>query len=385
MRGSERRWKGEQDQRRDVRATGGSRDCRKKEEKGGKGQYYRRKHHKSDKSTVKIHQIYMDGPLGCIRIFTLPVSLIAYDKQILGSRECGEEPDIQQYWPKPFTHPPGHSAPVLEQEVHVWTDGSALDNGLESCTVGAGWISNMEFMDCVSLTGIPLFINVAELAGIVLALLAWEIYSIIIHTDSMFMLGLVNRGLLAMEQDGWADTPRGLHHPSQLPLLWHLLFLLQNHQGSLSFKKAEAHGLDMRNNEVDRLANKGCMTGRPMDLSALDTPAGWIDVHPVLSHQSVAFLTSLVVCYKILTPSKMHHASCFMDRWTVLMYNLFKVILDVGKFISLVWGINIPTGFQETLWQEMNGAQPLDAPGWKGSIMIKSANVVSCCPWTIFS
>ena len=46
------------------------------------------------------------------------------------------------------------------------------------------------------------------------------------------------------------------------------------------------------------------------------------------------------------------------------MYNLFGVLLDMGRYIPLLWKINIPTSLQETLWQEINGSQPLDAPAW---------------------
>jgi len=46
------------------------------------------------------------------------------------------------------------------------------------------------------------------------------------------------------------------------------------------------------------------------------------------------------------------------------MYNLFGVLLDMGRYIPLLWKINIPTSLQETLWREINGSQPLDAPAW---------------------
>jgi len=86
-------------------------------------------------------------------------------------------------------------------------DSSALDNGLESCTASTTWTSNLIIHDEVSLTSIALSNNVAEVAAVVLCLLAWRDAHIVIHTDSSLVLSLMNGGLLVMERDGWGTHP----------------------------------------------------------------------------------------------------------------------------------------------------------------------------------
>ena len=53
-RGSETERRGERDCRKDVGATGGSGDCRNKEEKGKKGQYYCSTPHQGSASSLTI-------------------------------------------------------------------------------------------------------------------------------------------------------------------------------------------------------------------------------------------------------------------------------------------------------------------------------------------
>jgi len=119
------------------------------------------------------------------------------------------------------------------------------------------------------------------------------------------------------------------------------------------------------------LANSGRILGWRFPLDELHTPEGWIDSRPVLPHQPVSFLMSLVVRYNVPVPSHAHCASCFADRWVVAMFSLFSVKLDLGKYIHLLWRINIPTGLRETLWREVNGSQPLDTPSWSGQNTLK--------------
>jgi len=78
-------------------------------------------------------------------------------------------------------------------------DGSALDNGMDTCMAGSAWTSDLLFDDKVKLTGAVLSNNVAEVAAVVLCLLAWRDAHVVVHTDSTFVLGLLKGGLLAME------------------------------------------------------------------------------------------------------------------------------------------------------------------------------------------
>jgi len=84
------------------------------------------------------------------------------------------------------------------------------------------------------------------------------------------------------------------------------------------------------NDMADLLANEGRLTGRPLHIPDLYTPPGWVDSHPVLSHQPVSYLSSLLVRYTVPTPLRNYRSSRFTDRWTVSMFGLFGQVLDVG-------------------------------------------------------
>jgi len=247
---------------------------------------------------------------------------------------------------------------VCPDTMHIWTDGSVLDNGLESCMAGAAWVSDLELYDCVSLNGIPMTNNVAEVAAITLCLAVWRGYNVVIHTDSTYVLGLIKGNLLAMERDGWGNFPQTGQSASSLPLFKHL-FLLRSHGGNVEFVKAKAHGDDMWNNRADSLANEGWVSGRPYDLWSLFTPDGWIDHQPVLAHQPLSYLTRLVVRDTVLPPLTRWKAGPFCDRWVVSMARIFGVYLDMDIYAPLVWKINVPLGFKETLWREMHQAQAI--------------------------
>jgi len=314
----------------------------------------------------------MTNTLGCVRIFT-PNSLLTTTVQVraaasaLARMEIHDDKDafLASYSGQLDARPYARavtprvrdgSGILLARDIHIWTDGSALDNGLESCSAGAAWTSDLTFHDEVSLSGIQLSNNVAEVAAVVLCLLAWRDAHVVIHTDSTFVLGLVGGGLLAMERDGWGDAPRHFSRGAPTALLRLLLYLLRDRSGRLSFKKAKAHGDDVNNNLADFLANEGRVHGRVLDLSSLETPAGWVDSSPVLSHQPLDYLTRLVVRHRVPAPSSTLKFTKFSDRWTVAMWNLFDEVLDPGRYIADVWRLNVPPKLQETLWKEMNGA-----------------------------
>jgi len=303
----------------------------------------------------------MNGPLGCIRTFTLPKSLVS--GRII--KDTYKKTRVRVYNEEytPACMPTARVADeiVYDRDINIWTDGSALDNGLDTCTAGSAWTSDLLFEDKVKLMGATLSNNVAEVAAVVLSLLAWRDAHIVIHTDSTFLLGLLKGGLLAMERDGWGDAPRHLSHGPPTQLLQYLLYLLRDRTGRISFVKAKAHSDDIHNNIADRLANEGRQKGRLFDIGALRVPVGWVDFMPVLCHQPLDYLTRLVVCHRVPAPTGTSKFERFSDRWTVGLGNMFGIALDSGKHMGKIWDLCIPEGLKEVLWKEMNGAQVLGA------------------------
>jgi len=264
---------------------------------------------------------------------------------------------MEEYAPTKRAHTRPQDTIVYDRDIHIWTDGSAEKNGQDGCTAGSAWVSDLQLSDAVSLTGSVLSNNVAEVAAVVLCLLAWCNAHIVIHTDSTYVLGLLRGGLLAMERDGWGDAPRQMSRGPPTPLLHLLLYLLQDRTGRIDFVKAKAHGDDAMNNLADKLANEGCKKGRVFDISAIETPSGWVDTSPVLCHQPLDFLTKLTVRATVQVPTSTLKFGEFSDRWVVTIGNMFDVVLDPGTHIGGVWDLTVPEGLKEVLWKEMNGAQ----------------------------
>jgi len=298
----------------------------------------------------------MDGPLGCIRVFMLPKSLVAGRVQKDAYKKTRVRVYMEDY--APANIPVSRTAEVIvyDRDIHVWTDGSAQDNGTDICTAGSAWFSDLQISDKVMLTGAMLSNNVAEVAAIVQCLMAWRDAHVTIHTDSTFVLGLLKGGLLAMERDGWGDTPRHMSRGPPTPLLQYLLYLLRDRTGRISFIKAKAHRDDINNNIADRMANEGRLMGRLFDISTITIPQGWVDVAPVLCHQPLDYLTQLVVRNRVPAPSGTNKFRKFSDRWTVTIGILFDRVLDPGSHIKKVWYITMPEGLKEVLWKEMNNA-----------------------------
>jgi len=288
----------------------------------------------------------------------MPTSLLARRTDVTNTLKGRSRFNVIEYdnslWTKPLAR-----VPICLDSMHIWTDGSVLNNRLESCTAGTGWISDRELYDCISLRGIPLTNNIAEVTAVTLCLTAWRGYNIVIHTDSTYVLKLMKSNLLAMERDGWGDFPWSGQSAASLPLFKHLLFLLRSHGGRVEFAKAKAHGDDTWNNRADALANEGRVSGRPYDLWTLVTPDGWVDHQPVLAHQPLPYLTKLLVRENVLHPLARWKARPFCDRWVVSMARIFEMYLDVDTYAPRVWKINVPLGFKETLWREMHRAQAI--------------------------
>jgi len=298
----------------------------------------------------------MNGPLGCVRIFTAPKSIIVGRIVKDAYKKTRVRDHMVEYTPAAPPAVRKADSITFERDIHVWTDGSAKDNGTDACTAGSAWVSDMQFQDTVSLTGATLSNNVTEVAAVVLCLMAWRDAHVVIHTDSTFVLGLLGGGLLALERDGWGDAPRHLSRGPPTPLLRTLLYLLRDRTGRLRFEKAKAHGDDIMNNLADKLANDGRIKGRPLDIGSLTVLDGWVDTAPVLCHQPLDYLTKLVVRARVGAPAKTIKFEAFSDRWMVTLGHMFGVVLDPGNYIGKVWSLTIPEGMKEVLWKEMNGA-----------------------------
>ena len=167
--------------------------------------------------------------------------------------------------------------PGVAVEIDVWTDGSAVDNGLEVCSAGAAWSTVSHISACASLQGLPLSNNVAEVAAVIMALMSWPSGPLHIHTDSSFVLRLVRGGLLALERDGWPGFPWVSVSSAPAPawmlhLFQFLLFLLRSHAGPLQFSWVKAHANDVMNNTVDALAKEGLASSPVFHLDDLHVP-----------------------------------------------------------------------------------------------------------------
>ena len=187
----------------------------------------------------------------------------------------------------------------------IWTDGSAALNRDERCIAGASWCVENGISAYVRLTGIIPNNNLAEVTTAVMALWSWQSTDLHIHTDSKFVLELVNGGLLAMEQDGWPNLPLVGWAAPVLPVVLykHFLFLICWHNSALAFSWVKGHSGDAMNKQVDALARKGMeLDTHTIDLSSLWTPSGWVDSTPMLNHQTLSHLTYCMVWDAIPSP-----------------------------------------------------------------------------------
>jgi len=311
------------------------------------------------------------SPMGCIRVFTAPRSLIAGRIVKDAYKVSRVRIPMDDYTPVEKANPRRKDEIVYSDDIHIWTDGSAENNGTDGCTAGSAWVSTLQLRDAVSLTGAALSNNMAELAAVVLCLLAWRDAHIVVHTDSTLVLGMLRGGLLAMERDGWGDAPRHMSRGPSTALLQTLLYLLRDRTGRVRFVKAKAHSDDTMNNLADELAKEGRIKGRVFDIGALTVPHGWVDSSLMLCHQPLDYLTRLTVQARIQAPTSTIKFGAFSDRWTVTIGNMFGVVLDPGSYIGKIWHIMIPEGLKEVLWKEMNGAQVL-GHRYYGTGLVKS-------------
>src|SRR5258706_13423967 len=194
----------------------------------------------------------MSNALGCARLLTSLHSLLAPSKLIRPWTALQLYNNPSKFGPYPTHDLAEHDdiTPTTLSTVKLWTDGSAFNNGLDSCIAGAGWASSHGASGSARLLDALLSNNVAEVVAVVMALLSWRHSDLLIHTDSRYVLNLVNGDLLAMERDGWIDGSLSLRPPqpwdapvshnmpdmvSSTDLLHYLLYLLHSHDGYVDF------------------------------------------------------------------------------------------------------------------------------------------------------
>ena len=265
--------------------------------------------------------------------------------------------------------------PSCTGPIQIWTDGSAYDNGLDSCVCGAAWVSSHSITGLARVIDSPSSNNIAETVAVTMALLSWRHSDILIHTDSKYVLNLVNGGLLSLERDGWPDESFSLCPPrppsapdfdlddpfvSSTLLHRYLLYLLRSHDRYVQFKWVKAHAGDANNSLADALAKEAALSSHHFfSVASISIPPNWVDTGPVLNHQSLAFLTDSIV--QATVPRPLMHDKSFdiCSQWQDWAIGFSSGWLDASHHLPNVWKVNIPTQLRELLWKEINRSLPL--------------------------
>jgi len=231
--------------------------------------------------------------------------------------------------------------------VHIYTNGSAMNNGSASCVSTVAWVSDTRGSNQHQIISLPSSNNVAEVVTVALALHSWQQTNIHIHTDSKYVLRLLEGGLLEMENDGWSDTPWVAFPPGRPPrsmnnLLMFLLYLIRKHQGSLSITWVKAHAGSHLNKKVDKAAKAALASNNTVNLPDFQVPPGWIDTSPLLGGRSLASLTSCMVRERTRPPLSEPKCAPFLIAWSAYMLDLSDLCLHAGLHAPHIWSINVP-------------------------------------------
>jgi ribonuclease HI len=255
--------------------------------------------------------------------------------------------------PPPAPPLPRRRAPLSHMMVDVWTDGSTLNNGLSSCSAGAAWTTPYEIEASFRLVGPFLSNNMAEVAAVISALVFWRYQDLVIHTDSSYVLSLVNGGLSSLERVGWwrAGIPTNL--------LQFLLYSIRSHGAPLVFTKASAHSSDQFNNRADSLANSGRISGPVLRTSQWVTPPGWVSSAPFLVGCPLAASSSLIACTSSPVPLYRERTLTFLLDWYSSLRDRFDVRIEKSRFFTRLWTINIPPTLRDIIWCLAHDTIPL--------------------------
>jgi ribonuclease HI len=251
---------------------------------------------------------------------------------------------------------PKHCAPLSPLPLDVWTDGSALNNGLSSCTAGAAWTTPYGIEASFQLVGPFLSNNVAEVAAVTSALSFWHYQNVIIHTDSSYVLSLVNGGLLSLERVGW------WHAGIPTNLLQFLLYSIRSHGAPLVFAKAAAHSIDLHNCRADSLANSSCVCGPTLRLATLSAPPSWVATALFLVGCPLAASTGLITSTSSPAPIYCAHTLNFLLDWYIQLHDRLGVRIEKSRFFTRLWSINIPPTLRDIIWRLVHDFIPLGAP-----------------------
>ena len=319
----------------------------------------------------------MKNALGCARLFTGDHSLLAHSKIIRDWTPEQLHNNPSKFGPYPAHDQAAHDdfTPTSLDTVHLWTDGSAFNNGLDSCIAGAAWVSSHGTTYSTKVTDGPVSNNVAEVVAVVTSLLSWRHTDLVIHTDSKYVLRLVNGDLLAMERDGWVDDRLSLQPPSNWTIrdptetpnsvssaviFKYLLYLLRSHDGHISFRWVKSHNGDINNSRADELAKEAALSSQhTFSLASIHIPSNWVDTGPVLNYQSMRSLTEIIVKNRSISPSLGVKSLPFRRSWSEWAYGENDAWMDVTHHIPNIWKINVPQQLKELLWKEINGSLPL--------------------------
>ena len=306
----------------------------------------------------------MPDALGCVCAFTAPQSIITTHMHMRNQSGKFAMAPYQPHLVRPSFDPPSGNPNLIS----LWTDGSALDNGLETCTAGSAWVSDLHIHASVCLSGVPLSNNVAEIATVILALRSWPGHHLHIHTDSKFVLKLVHGSLLSLEHNSWPDfpwlccttRPSAIHLSS---LYQHLLYQLQAHSAPLEFSWIKAHEGHCFNEMADFYAKARRESKIVLHLDLLHTPPGWVDLAPVLRGCSLSNLTQFLVRHTLPRPITDYRVSPMADKWTYFMMRLFDTKVDLGACLPHIWKLCVPAGLRKLLWKQLFNALPIGAKG----------------------
>jgi len=255
----------------------------------------------------------MNNALGCARLLMGSHSLLAPSKLIRPWTTYQLDNNPSKFGPYPAHILAEHDdiTPTTLSTVKLWTDGSAYNNGLDSCVAGATWASSHGASGSTRLLDAPV---------------SHDMPDVVSSTD----------------------------------LLHYLLFLLCSHDGYVEFKWVKAHDSDMMNSLADNLAKQAAMSYSDIfSLASLSIPPGWVDTGPVLNNQSLSFLMASVVDGTVVHPVMGAKSTAFCHRWSAWASGFSLGWLDVTHHIPNLWKINIPTQLRELLWKEINNSLPL--------------------------
>jgi len=261
--------------------------------------------------------------------------------------------------------------PILNRMTHVYTDGSAINNDSPAeCVSAAAWVSDSSTSERRQITGMPSSNNVAKTVAVAMALQAWQLTNLHIHTDSKVALRLLEGGLLDLERNSWIDTPWAAFPPRGPPrslrnVLRHLLHLVHTHQGSLSVTWVKAHAGHPLNKAADKAAKSALTSDDTTHLPALRAPASWTDHAPALGGTPLDMLTRQVIWNSTTPPLSKAKCAPFLKAWAACLLDMTGTALDTGLHAPRVWKLNIPTRLRELLWKDMTRSLPIGAT-WFG-------------------